>query len=82
MHNNIYDHDKSESGYKHYISEICYRLQIEVIQEGDITYKIADGDKVELAGEHPRNTLWYRSWMSLLDEYSLHDESWAYGRKS
>lgn len=88
MHNSIYDHDGNEAHYKHYISEICYRLGFEIVREDgpalDVMWKIQDGEKKKIldSDERPRNALWFYAWKSLLDEYSLHDTCWAYGRKS
>lgn len=85
-HNTRYNHVSSEPHYRHYISEICYRLGFEIDREDrsdlDIIWKIEGDSRVKYldSNEVARNELWFRTWKKLLDEYSLHDESWAYGR--
>ena len=79
MHNNIYDHEESEPGYEHYVSEISYRFDFEVIREDDVIFKEKDGVRTEIVNgdDTPRNTLWFRAWLKLIEEYG---EEWAYGK--
>lgn len=71
MHQNTYDHESSEIDYRRYISNIAYRFKFEVIYEEDQVLKIENGIKTVIVSidEAPRNTLCWKAWMRLTEEY-------------
>ena len=73
MHQNIYDHEKSEQNYRRYISNIAYRFKFEVIYDEECIIKKENGEIVVIVSseEFSRNTLCYRAWMKLQKEYDF-----------
>lgn len=71
MHQNTYNHEESEPSYRRYISNIAYRFKFEVAYEEDRVLKIEDGVETVIVStdEAPRNTLCYKAWMKLKEEY-------------
>jgi len=71
MHKNYYDHDESELDYKRHISNISYRFGFNVIYNDDEVLKEENG-KITLivnTDETPRNTLCWKAWLKLSEEY-------------
>lgn len=71
MHQNTYDHDESEIDYRHLISQIAYQFKFEVIYEEEQIIKIENGigTVIITTDETPRNTLSWKAWLKLKDEY-------------
>ena len=71
MHQNIYDHEESEAGYRRHISNIAYRFKFKVIYEDERVLKQENGVQTVLVTtiETPRNTLCWKAWLKLADEY-------------
>jgi hypothetical protein len=71
MHQNIYNHDKSEPEYKKHISNIAYRFKFKVIYNEEEILKEENNEITVVATtrETPRNTLCYKAWLRLREEY-------------
>jgi hypothetical protein len=71
MYQNTYDHDESEPDYRRHISNIAYRFKFDVIYEDEQVLKIENGKTTVLttSAETPRNTLCWKAWMILQEEY-------------
>lgn len=71
MHQNTYNHDESEPDYKKLISNISYRFKFDVIYEEECILKVEDGVETVIVStdETPRNTLCFRAWKKLGEEY-------------
>ena len=71
MHQNAYDHERSEPRYRRYIHNIAYRFNFQVVFEEDRVLVVADGKETALVstGEVRRNTLAYHAWLKLQEEY-------------
>lgn len=71
MHQNIYDHDESEVSYRKHISNIAYRFKFQVIYEDERILKLEDGVETVIitSEETPRNTLCWKAWRKLKEEY-------------
>lgn len=76
MHQNTYDHDESEEHYRRLISNICYRFQFNVVYEEErILWE--DGSVIIDTSETPRNTLCWKAWLKLTEEYGW--DGWTRG---
>jgi hypothetical protein len=71
MHRNYFDHDKSELEYQRYISNIAYRFKFNVIYEEEQVLKEENGTTIVIVDikEVPRNTLCWKAWCKLSEEY-------------
>ena len=71
MHQNYYNHDESELRCRQHISNIAYRFNFKVIYEEDQVFKEENGTTTLIVdvGETPRNTLCWKAWRKLADEY-------------
>jgi len=71
MHQNTYNHEESEIGYRRYISNISYKHKFKVIYEDEQILKEEDGQISVIVSveEVPRNTLCWKAWMKLQKEY-------------
>ena len=73
MHQNIYNHEESEPSYQKYISNIAYRFKFKVIFEEDKILKEENGETTCVVDiiETRRNTLCWKAWVKLSDEYNF-----------
>jgi hypothetical protein len=73
MHQNIYNHEESEIEYRKHISNIAYRFKFDVIYEDEEILKVKDGKFSVIVNteETPRNTLCWKAWMKLSEEYGF-----------
>lgn len=74
MHQNTYNHNESEIDYRKHISNIAYRFKFDIIYEEEQILKTENGiiSVVVTSDETPRNTLCWKAWMKLTDEYGWH----------